>query len=435
MASPWYVAGGSAAAYSCLSLAMVFLNKEVLDAWQFPSTLLILTIQLLLSFFLFCAAHSWYSRRRRVGTKRHRAPRAASAKLAVLFVLDVIFGQAATRSLGLDALAAFRRFAIPIAFHLEVRTQQASFSWPVFGASWCMVLGPMLAVCLGRGKAFAKAETGDWWDALSGKGCFFALCSACTVAARVVYLKSVLELHEAEKRRRLVDLKKRPSAVSLAFEDAERGHDGVRESRKARPPCSPPRETDAGKPDAADGETPPDAVLFDRGLLGFEDVEVDDDGAFAAALLSWNSVLSLPLTLLLVLLDADGLSAAFQFRAWRAGNFVGFFIALMLVAPLHEVAVYLCTRHNSALTTLVAGGFKSTAISTYRALLASALEAQEPADLFDVVGMIISGTASTVYMSVWWAQHRNDTAYSIELPRTLRLDESEEPLCRQSDDS
>jgi hypothetical protein len=90
----------------------------------------------------------------------------------------------------------------------------------------------------------------------------------------------------------------------------------------------------------------------------------------------------------------------------------GFCLSLVLViflSPLHEISIYFCTLHNTALTTLVAGGFKSTALATYRALIASALTTAEPADVYDVIGMLISMTASLVYCHAWWAKQRQNS--------------------------
>ena len=158
------VPGACVFAYIVASLLIVVMNKVVLDTYQFPSTTIILSLQLaatLASVMGFVLWVGWpRERRRRVyGAVQTKGPsdrtlvKAAAPPLALLFLLDVGLGHVASKELGLDAFAAFRRFNIPIAMHLEVFMRMAPWNRKIALATWVMVLGPLMAVLLGRGRS------------------------------------------------------------------------------------------------------------------------------------------------------------------------------------------------------------------------------------------------------------------------------------------
>ena len=164
------VPGACVFAYIVASLLIVVMNKVVLDTYQFPSTTIILSLQLaatLASVVGFVLWVGWpRERRRRVyGAVQTKGPsdrtlvKAAAPPLALLFLLDVALGHVASRALGLDAFAAFRRFNIPIAMHLEVFMRMAPWNRKIAAATWVMVLGPLMAVLLGRGRSTSAYET------------------------------------------------------------------------------------------------------------------------------------------------------------------------------------------------------------------------------------------------------------------------------------
>ena len=237
------VPGACVGAYLLASLGIVVMNKIVLDTYQFPSTTIILSLQLAATLACVMGFTMWLGwpreRRRRVyGAVQTKGPsdrtlvKAAAPPLAILFLLDVALGHVASRALGLDAFAAFRRFNIPIAMHLEVFMRMAPWNRKIAAATWVMVLGPLLVTLLGRGRSTSAYETAAGlpsdvlndaahvfgaaatdkivgrgnatryvagsashgaarFEALSFDGCAAALCSACVAALRVVALRHV----------------------------------------------------------------------------------------------------------------------------------------------------------------------------------------------------------------------------------------------------
>ena len=430
--------GLSAVFYGLASLSVVFLNKEILDLYRFPSTSLLLFLQLSATLALAAAAYAGWratgAHKQTRGADRSAAARSAAPPLALLFLGDVALGHVASRALGLDAFAAFRRLSIPLALHLELWCGQADFNGPVAAAAWAMVSGPMLGLFFGRGKAaeataavaavpsealggaaaVAQALRGDgaatldrrvprngtsllrhrvsgkratklarpsagaaFFDAFSAQGCVAAVASAVVVAGRVVYLKRVLD--DARDDADESDAGVIPEdAVGLLFD--AKGEATLR-SGDGRPAA--PRNPAAG--------------LAAAGPHGF-----------AGALLARTTALCLPAVALLgVVLDFGALARARRLDAWSDAAFVSRFGLLVAVAgPVHEVAVYLCVLHNSALTTLVAGAFKSTALAAYHAVVASAIAGEPPQDAWDALGMAITALASLVYTVEWFKLSR-----------------------------
>ena len=106
-------------------------------------------------------------------------------------------------------------------------------------------------------------------------------------------------------------------------------------------------------------------------------------------------------------MDLGALRRARNPSVWADGAFRSRFAVLVALAgPAHEIAVFLCVLHNGALTTLIAGGFKSTALSGYHALVASAISGESPQDAWDALGIAITAAASLVYTVEWFKANR-----------------------------
>jgi len=125
-----------------------------------------------------------------------------------------------------------------------------------------------------------------------------------------------------------------------------------------------------------------------------------DSSAFILSLLVRTALVALPCVLGFGLsFEADAMKRSLTKVHWSSGLIFSF-IFLLILGPIHEAAVCACILYNSALTTLIAGGFKSTALSTYRAAIHQT-SASDPAAL---IGMIISSFASLLYTHEWWLE-------------------------------
>ncbi|KAJ8601180.1 hypothetical protein CTAYLR_009906 [Chrysophaeum taylorii] len=478
------IAGGvTALAYGGASLALVCLNHQVLDAWAFPSTTLILIAQVACTLASCSLAWAWGGRE--AAPLYGELVRTTAPKMAALFVLDVALGHAATRSLGLDAFAAFRRFSIPFAMHLESRLamRPQGPSPAVFCASWSMVLGPLLGLFCGRGKAASFARTATEtatdaavayaesasqvstiilgkggtkphhhhappsahlrmngpWDATTSRGCAAAVVSALVVAARVVLLRRALtKCRELDERDEI-------DSFVVPVARTPRSIDGKCTKRVVGPGGDLPSPCVVDDGESTDDEDPPrwpslskldhalEAKRNRRRRIRTTWLAKSQTVAFSFALLVRTSALSLPLIFAFGLaFDAAGIAAALFHRyLWSSDNFLATFTLLVAMGPVHECAVYACSLHNTALTTLVAGGFKSTALSTYRSLVASAIASEpDPAlDQWDALGMAISSLASLVYTYAWWIDARVTAAAKnsqISFPTTYFEEDSKE---------
>lgn len=461
------VSGLTAVGYGVVSLGTVCLNHQVLDTWMFPSSTLILIAQVACTLGV-CAGSRWVY----LGELAEGSPAASelvantAPKMAALFVADIALGHAATRSLGLDAFATFRRFCIPFALHLESRRPACL----VCSAAWSMVLGPLLGLLCGRGKAKSLAESAAStatdaaaayvesvsqvssiilgststpahrkrgpepsfqldgpWDAATWSGCFLALGSALVAAGRVVLLRRALTkypddaainsrdnfdavncldnrttpMYRNSPHAALVKRIPQQQDISRSLEDGEAGADG--EFVSSRWPS-------LRKINFLEKQQQPKSA-FRRWLFGRVyprcclDSVTSTREDLAWALLVRSAAISLPLVLAFgVAFDLPGIVGSIcHSYLWSSSDFITAFAALITMGPVHEAALYACVLHNSALTTLVAGGFKSTALATYRTVVASAFGAeQRDLDLWDALALAISSVASLVYTYVWW---------------------------------
>lgn len=82
--------------------------------------------------------------------------------------------------------------------------------------------------------------------------------------------------------------------------------------------------------------------------------------------------------------------------------FLARFLFLIFLGPAHEVAIYACVLHNPALTTLVASGFKYTAMGAYHALVLRKLPGEAKQDEWDYLGTFVTALASAVYTVEWF---------------------------------
>lgn len=427
----WW-SGISAVGYGIASLAIVCLNHQVLDDWAFPSSTYILSVQT----FLTLVAAAWS---RWVWTSGDRASTSASElvattapKMAALFVVDVALGLAATRTLGIDAFATFRRFSIPFALHLE--TKRPSIA--VCGAAWSMVLGPLLGLFCGRGRAkslaasassraastaAAYAESAQQvsslilgtapakrhrrlptpafrldgpWDATTWSGCACSLGSASVAAGRVVILRrALLKSRDLRDDDTLCE----PSNGRVRYYHRKLVH-------RFPDPSAVRHCPSRSKLDRLDLES---SSMFNRQRRPASTVPKSE---VSRALLASTAAFSLPLVLAFGLaFDLPGLRATSHSKLWASADFLTTFLVLATMGPVHEAAIYSCVGHNSALTCLVSGGFKSTALETYRTTVGVALAAEDaPADpttdKWNAIALAISTAASLVYTYEWWSQ-------------------------------
>ena len=423
------VPGACVFAYIVASLLIVVMNKVVLDTYQFPSTTIILSLQLaatLASVMGFVLWVGWpRERRRRVyGAVQTKGPsdrtlvKAAAPPLALLFLLDVALGHVASRALGLDAFAAFRRFNIPIAMHLEVFMRMAPWNRKIAAATWVMVLGPLMAVLLGRGRSTSAYETAAGlpsdildqahvfgaastdrivargnatryvvtkshgaarFEALSFDGCAAALCSACVAALRVVALRHVLLRHRSQA----------DAAQGRVWTERPRGI-GVEEEAA--------RALLNDESDTQDSDS--DVELPIRPIEAPEK-PIPSTYAFAGLLLAVTTALCLPCVVVAgAFLERTGVEKALTDTTLSLG-FLLRFLFLIVLGPAHEVAIYACVLHNPALTTLVASGFKYTALGAYHALLVK-LPGEAEQDEWDYLGTAVTALASAVYTVEWF---------------------------------
>lgn len=387
--------GTSAIAYGSVSLMTVCLNHQVLDTWTFPSSTLILSVQVALT--LLAATWARWSFASGGSSEEEEAPSdlvsATAPKLAILFVTDVALGLGATRWLGLDALATLRRFVIPFAMHLG----ESKPSWSVFFAVWSMVLGPLLGVYFDRPES--DSEDGlIFWNTITWQGGLLSIASALVSAARIVLLRRALTITKA--RHRLSSFSSGDgagSASTLTPTYHHRQSDGLRARTEVLPvvitsSCPPDHKHRRAVCRASTTSNPTDVVL---------------------ALLARTSALSLPLVLAFgASFDFKGIETAFspshRYLWLLSGDFLSYFVALVTLGPVHEAALYACVYYNTALTTLVAGGFKATALATYRALVSSAFGGEHHLDRWDAVSLAISSAASFVYTYAWYTDQLPD---------------------------
>ncbi len=422
------VPGACVFAYIVASLLIVVMNKVVLDTYQFPSTTIILSLQLaatLASVMGFVLWVGWpRERRRRVyGAVQTKGPsdrtlvKAAAPPLALLFLLDVGLGHVASKELGLDAFAAFRRFNIPIAMHLEVFMRMAPWNRKIALATWVMVLGPLMAVLLGRGRSTSAYETAAGlpsdildqahvfsgatatdrvvvrnatryvitkshgaarFEALSFDGCAAALCSACVAALRVVALRHVLLRHRSQA----------DAAQGRVWTERPRGIGVEEEAARAL------LDDDTSQDSDSDVELPIRPIAP-------PEKPIPSTYAFAGLLLAVTTALCLPCVVVAgAFLERTGVEKALTDTTLSLG-FLMRFLFLIFLGPTHEVAIYACVLHNPALTTLVASGFKYTALGAYHALLVK-LPGEAEQDEWDYLGTAVTALASAVYTVEWF---------------------------------
>ena len=378
-----FVSGVSALGYGCASLAMVCLNHMVLDDWGFPSTTMILVCQVLATFCFCGAARIFLWRPVREAKRLEDFAKEAAPKMAFLFVLDVALGHVAARSLGLDAFANLRRSCIPIAAHLEPRALKRSprVSYAVALACWSMLAGPSLAMALGpdRNRAF---------DATSLKGIFAAMASAAVVALRVVYLKKILIASSEISREEVAEKVRRRHSL-------------------------PPEENALVTPTQDDDDLEDEEGVSSKK----KKLVMSRDSSFALSFLFRTAAYSLPLIIAFGLFfEEPGLKKLLSDRIFfRNRSFLATYLALTALGPIHEVAVYCCVLTNSGLTTLIAGGFKSTALSTYRGLTRS--EFAQVYDRWESLGIAVSTLASCVYTHAWWQEQQKRQQIRRELDK------------------
>mmetsp|Transcript_20716 Transcript_20716/g.64011 ORF Transcript_20716/g.64011 Transcript_20716/m.64011 type:complete len:620 (+) Transcript_20716:75-1934(+) len=459
----WFVSGASALTYGVASLSMVCLNHIILDDLRFPSTTVLLGTQVTMTFLASFAARlatkpptfkdaKSAAAYRRLSAELSGLAKAAAPKMAALFVLDVALGHAAARWLGLDAFATLRRSCIPIAAHLEPRlfVKSAKITRAVVVACYSMFFGPLLAMALGndRNRAF---------DATTLRGVVLSLASAAVVALRVAFMKQVLErasdlarndvIEVVRRRHAARDVEAAPEEAALLVGDDDqepqevdddssegeeddedqrllacgsrtlshrRGSD-VKEQRVTNPIGLNGTRRNQRKKSSRDARTrgcccstPRAPNLKCRRLLG------ERDASFAVQFLCLTAASSLPLILAFgIAFDGAGIRQCASFSL-VSRPFVATFATIVLLGPVHEVAVYCCAFTNSALTTLIAGGFKSTALSTYRAITDAPAKGK-PYDLWEMAGMVITSAASLVYTYAWWKDQQAKEGMRREL--------------------
>ena len=507
----WFISGVGALGYGSASLVMVCLNHVVLDDMEFPSTTFILFTQVVATFLLSVIARmlSGSFLERRLQQQLSELAKRTAPKMALLFILDVALGHAATRWLGLDAFATLRRACIPIAAHLEPRVLPV-----VAVSSWSMLFGPLMAMALGRDRHRS-------FDSTSLRGVVAALASAAVVAARVVYLKNVLNRSSEIARNDVADKIRRRHALAVPLvpkdppevEAPPADHDEEETPLLLTDDDEDDEEKDTARTEEDDTEAPvqasTDQMYFGGGGDDDDDDDEEDDedqpvncsrfamrgalnrrfakttrerstshlidprngekkkkkgkkdlfcrgillqrdAAFALMFFSLTAAYSIPMIFFFgVAFDEHGLRAAMAKKFWSSKSFISAFLALILMGPIHEVAVYCCVMTNSALTTLIAGGFKSTALSTYRALLRADGGATTYDNPWELIGMVVSTLASIVYTHAWWQEQQKKELLRKELdqqndlvglrfkqhpPRTLqrRTENNNEPRRRTS---
>eukprot|EP00672_Neobodo_designis_P027999 CAMPEP_0174834484 /NCGR_PEP_ID=MMETSP1114-20130205/4853_1 /TAXON_ID=312471 /ORGANISM="Neobodo designis, Strain CCAP 1951/1" /LENGTH=460 /DNA_ID=CAMNT_0016068395 /DNA_START=40 /DNA_END=1419 /DNA_ORIENTATION=- len=125
----------------------------------------------------------------------------------------------------------------------------------------------------------------------------------------------------------------------------------------------------------------------------------DDDAAgittkalAADSLLFYNALFSIPLGLLLFLVDRTDVRAVIAFAGWLGPGFVSCFAASLFLGFGMNYSYFLCTKVNSPLTTTVVGSMKNV-LSSYLGMLFS----DYPYTVVNFIGVNIGVFATVLY--------------------------------------